>query len=66
MRERLRKAGVRAISNAVDVTNYVMLEIGQPMHAFDLKQLQGGIVVRRARQKESLTLLDGSDTRWHR
>src|SRR5439155_1757971 len=49
MRERLRRAGVRAISPVVDVTNYVMLELGQPMHAYDLKKLRGEIRVRRAR-----------------
>lgn len=57
--ERLRRAGVRAIDPAVDVTNYVMLELGQPMHAFDKAQIEGGIRVRRAQEGESLTLLDG-------
>ena len=59
MRERLRRAGVRAISPVVDVTNYVMLELGQPMHAYDLKKLRGGIRVRRAHAAELVTLLDG-------
>ncbi|HHM04999.1 MAG TPA: phenylalanine--tRNA ligase subunit beta [Gammaproteobacteria bacterium] len=59
MRERLRRAGLRPISPVVDVTNYVMLELGQPMHAFDLARLSGGIVVRLARGGEALTLLDG-------
>ncbi len=59
MRERLRRAGVRAISPVVDVTNYVMLELGQPMHAYDLKKLRGGIRVRLARAGELVTLLDG-------
>jgi len=59
MRERLRRAGVRAISPVVDVTNYVMLELGQPMHAYDLKKLRGGIRVRLARAGEPVTLLDG-------
>ena len=59
MVERLRRAGVRAIDPAVDVTNYVMLELGQPMHAFDKAQIEGGIRVRRAQEGESLTLLDG-------
>jgi phenylalanyl-tRNA synthetase beta chain len=59
MRERLRRAGVRAISPVVDVTNYVMLELGQPMHAYDLKKLRGEIRVRLARVAEPVTLLDG-------
>jgi phenylalanyl-tRNA synthetase beta chain len=59
MRERLRRAGVRAISPVVDVTNYVMLELGQPMHAYDLKKLKGEIRVRLARAAEPVTLLDG-------
>jgi len=59
MRERLRRSGLRPIDPIVDVTNYVLLELGQPMHAFDLDQLAGGIVVRDARPDESLTLLDG-------
>lgn len=58
--ERLLAAGVRPISNVVDVTNYVLLEIGQPMHAFDLDRLAGrGVRVRRARPGETLTTLDG-------
>ncbi|MFK7893033.1 MAG: phenylalanine--tRNA ligase subunit beta [Granulosicoccus sp.] len=61
MVERLRRSGIRSINAAVDVTNYVMLEIGQPMHAFDLNSLQGGIQVRHARPGERLTLLDGRD-----
>ena len=61
MRERLRRAGLRPISAVVDVTNYVMLELGQPMHAYDLRELQGGIVVRRARAGETLRLLDGRE-----
>jgi len=60
MRERLRRAGVRAISPVVDVTNYVMLELGQPMHAYDLKKLRGDIRVRLARAAEPVTLLDGN------
>jgi phenylalanyl-tRNA synthetase beta chain len=58
MRERLRRCGVRSISPVVDVSNYVMLELGQPMHAFDLGRLKGGIRVRRARPGERLVLLD--------
>jgi len=60
--ERLLAAGVRPISNIVDVTNYVMLEIGQPMHAFDLARLAGrALVIRRARPGERLRTLDGVD-----
>ncbi len=59
MRERLRRSGVRSISPVVDVTNYVMLELGQPMHAYDLARLEGQIRVRQARAGETLTLLDG-------
>ena len=58
LRERLRRSGLRSIDPVVDVTNYVLLELGQPMHAFDLGRLRGGIVVRDARPGESLTLLD--------
>lgn len=58
MAERLRRAGLRPISALVDVTNYVMLELGQPMHAFDLARLTGDIHVRRATQGERLKLLD--------
>lgn len=60
MRERLRKSGLRPISLVVDVTNYVMLELGQPMHAFDLDRLSRGIIVRHSRKGEQIDLLDGS------
>ncbi len=59
MRERLRRAGVRSISPVVDVTNYVMLELGQPMHAYDLAKLDGEIRVRFGRAGETIMLLDG-------
>ena len=61
MQERLRRSGLRSIHPVVDVTNYVMLELGQPMHAFDLERLAGGIEVRMARSGERLTLLDGQE-----
>lgn len=61
MQERLRRCGIRTIDPVVDVTNYVLAELGQPMHAFDLDRLDRGIVVRRARAGESLTLLDGRE-----
>ena len=59
--ERLRRAGLRAVSPVVDVTNYVMLELGQPMHAYDLRRLKDYIDVRYAREGECLVLLDGQE-----
>ena len=61
MVERLRRSDVRAIDPAVDVTNYVMLELGQPLHAFDLAEIKGGVRVRMAEAGEKLVLLDGQE-----
>ncbi|MBU2862708.1 phenylalanine--tRNA ligase subunit beta [Reinekea forsetii] len=61
MVEKLRRGGIRSIDPVVDVTNYVMLELGQPMHGFDLDQLNGKIVVRKAQKGEKITLLDGQE-----
>ena len=61
MVEALRRSGIRSISPVVDVTNYVLLELGQPMHAFDLTRVAGGICVRRASAGESMVLLDGRE-----
>lgn len=61
MIERLRRADVRSIDAAVDITNYVMLELGQPLHAFDLAEINGGIRVRMAEEGEKLVLLDGQE-----
>ncbi|CAQ83963.1 MULTISPECIES: phenylalanine--tRNA ligase subunit beta [Photorhabdus] len=62
MREKLRRGGIRSIDPIVDVTNYVLLELGQPLHAFDLERLNGSITVRMAKQDEKLVLLDGTET----
>jgi phenylalanyl-tRNA synthetase beta chain len=59
LKERLKEAGVRAISNIVDVTNYVMLELGQPMHAYDAAKIRGGFLIRLAKQGEKFLTLDG-------
>ncbi|WP_223510159.1 phenylalanine--tRNA ligase subunit beta [Rahnella sp. GSA61A] len=63
MREKLRRCGTRSIDTVVDITNYVLLELGQPMHAFDLNRISGGIVVRMAQKNEALTLLDGTEAK---
>lgn len=57
MRHRLSRAGMRSLSLPVDVTNYVMLDLGQPMHAYDLDKISGPIVVRRAKAGETLVTL---------
>ncbi|WP_026960109.1 phenylalanine--tRNA ligase subunit beta [Aliagarivorans taiwanensis] len=61
MVEKLRRSGIRSIDPVVDITNYVLIEFGQPMHAFDLDKLQGGINVRLAGEGEKLVLLDGNE-----
>lgn len=61
MRARLELAGIRSLGLLIDITNYVMLELGQPIHGYDLDRLQGGILVRRAKAGERLTTLDGKD-----
>lgn len=61
MQEKLRRGGIRSLGPIVDVTNYVLLELGQPMHAFDKATLNGSINIRRAQQAEKLTLLDGAE-----
>ena len=61
MTEKLRRSGIRSISPVVDVTNYVMMELGQPLHGFDLDTLEDGIIVRLAKKGEKLVLLDGRE-----
>jgi phenylalanyl-tRNA synthetase beta chain len=61
MKERLRRSGLRSIDPVVDVTNYVLMELGQPMHAFDFSKIKGGIDVRMAEEGEKLVLLDGKE-----
>ena len=65
MANRLKLAGMRSISIAVDITNYVMLELGQPLHAYDLDKLTGGIEVRRAKKGEKITTLDDKERILH-
>lgn len=65
MKERLRRAGIRSLHPVVDVINYVMIELGQPMHAFDLQMLKGGIQIRYSHADETLVLLDGQDIKLH-
>jgi len=61
IQEKLRRSGLRSKDAVVDVTNYVLLELGQPMHAFDLEKINGGICVRLAKESEQIKLLDGQD-----
>ncbi|HEY1084181.1 MAG TPA: phenylalanine--tRNA ligase subunit beta, partial [Prosthecobacter sp.] len=61
LKARLESIGLRPINNIVDITNYVLMEMGQPLHAFDLDKLQGGIVVRRAAEGEKILALDGTE-----
>ena len=61
MRDRLRHVGIRAINNVVDITNYVLMEVGQPLHAFDLRYIKDKIVVRHAKKNEKIVALDGNE-----
>ena len=61
MRDRLRMCGIRPINNLVDITNYVLLEFGQPLHAFDKKFIQDKVIVRKGRDRERITALDGKE-----
>lgn len=63
MKEKLRRCGIRSIDAVVDITNYVLLELGQPMHAFDKDRIEGGIKVRMAKEGEILVLLDGTEAK---
>ena len=63
MKEKLRRGGIRSVDAVVDITNYVLLELGHPMHAFDLKQIEKGIIVRYAHQDEEMTLLNGNEVK---
>lgn len=63
MKEKLRRCGIRSIDPVVDITNFVLLELGQPMHAFDLDRIAGGITVRMAKEGEALTLLNGTEAK---
>ncbi len=65
MKEKLRRSDIRSIDPVVDITNYVMLELGQPLHAYDLAKLQGKIVVRQSKAGEKCTLLDGNEIELH-
>jgi phenylalanyl-tRNA synthetase beta chain len=65
MRARLKLAGMRSISLAVDITNYVMLELGQPVHAYDLDKIEGSFTIRRATKGETLRTLDGQERKLH-
>lgn len=60
LKSKLESIGLRSINNVVDITNYVMMELGQPLHAFDSDKIEGGLVIRRAHQKESFKALDGN------
>ncbi len=61
MREKLRRSGIRSINAIIDISNYVLLELGQPIHAFDLNKIDGGIVIRMAEEEETLVLIDGKE-----
>ena len=63
MKEKLRRGGIRSVDAVVDITNYILLELGHPMHAFDLDQIEKGIIVRYAHQDEEMTLLNGNEVK---
>ena len=63
MKEKLRRGGIRSVDAVVDITNYVLLELGHPMHAFDLDQIEKGIIFRYAHQDEEMTLLNGNEVK---
>ena len=63
IKEKLRRGGIRSVDAVVDITNYVLLELGHPMHAFDLDQIEKGIIVRYAHQDEEMTLLNGNEVK---
>ncbi|OTQ29044.1 phenylalanine--tRNA ligase subunit beta [Gilliamella apicola] len=63
MKEKLHRGGIRSVDAVVDITNYVLLELGHPMHAFDLDQIEKGIIVRYAHQDEEMTLLNGNEVK---
>lgn len=63
--EKLRRCGIRSIDPIVDVTNFILLELGQPMHAFNLASIEGSVNVRMANKGETLTLLDETEAKLH-
>ena len=66
LKKRLRQVGIRSLNNIVDITNYVMIETGQPMHAFDYHKIKGGMILRGAKNEEKVKTLDGVERRLNR